>query len=112
MNMRKNNQNWKKNFRSSKAWKEFRDKIKKKQINDPVTLQKLTIHANLHHMDLDEEHYMDLSNEDNFVFVNQKTHECIHYLFLKSKPKEWRKRLMRLIPILEKMELLNTTNKV
>ena len=106
--MKDNHQKAKQKFRATKKWKDFRDKIRKKQINDPVTGQKLTRLAHLHHCDLDENHYEDLSNEDNFVFLNQATHKCIHWLFLKSKPKEWRNRIQKLIPILEKMEELNS----
>ena len=85
--------------------------MREKQKVDPVTGQKLTTLFNLHHCDLSEENYTNLSDEDNFVCLNQKTHSLVHFLFLKSRPKEWRKRLMNLIPILEKMELLNTQNK-
>lgn len=63
--------------------------------------------ANLHHMNLDESQYEDISNEDNFVFLNQATHKVVHYLFLKSKPTEWRKRITELTKILERMEELN-----
>ena len=58
-------------------------------------------------MNLDESQYEDISNEDNFVFLNQATHRCVHYLFLKSKPTEWRKRITELTKILERMEELN-----
>lgn len=104
----KSSQSAKTKFRATKKWKEFRDYMRKKQIIDPVTGQKLTRMANLHHCDLDEANYEDLSNEDNFVFLNHMTHKCVHFLFSKSKPKQWRERIERLIPILEKMEKLNS----
>ena len=104
---RKSNQSVKTKFRATKKWKEFRDHMRELQKTDPVTGQKLTRLANLHHCDLNEEHYEDLSNEDNFVFLNQMTHKCVHFLFSKSKPKQWRERIERLIPILEKMEKIN-----
>ena len=104
---RKSNQSVKTKFRATKKWKEFRDHMRELQKTDPVTGQKLTRLANLHHCDLNEEHYEDLSNEDNFVFLNQMTHRCVHFLFSKSKPKQWRERIERLIPILEKMEKIN-----
>jgi hypothetical protein len=103
----KYDQSAKRRFRASKIWKEFRDRIRKKQVVDPVTGQKLTRLANLHHLDLHEENYENISNEENFVFLNQATHKTIHFFFLKSKPREWRKRLLRLIPYLKKMEKLN-----
>lgn len=107
--MRKSFQKEKTKFRSTKKWKSFRDRMRDKQDKkDPVTGQKLTRMANLHHKDLDESHYEDLSDEDNFVFVNQITHKVIHWFFSKSKPKQWRERWERLRPILEDMERLNT----
>jgi len=104
---RQDNQKWKTKFRASKEWKEFRDRMREKQKVDPVTGAKLTRMANLHHKDLDEANYTDLSDEDDFVFVNQMTHKCIHFLFSKSKPKEWRRRIEKLIEILEDMERIN-----
>lgn len=114
--MKKNNQKWKTmsstkrkaKFRRSKAWKEFRDKKRKEQKVDQITGAKLTRMANCHHCDLDESHYEDLSNEDNYVFLNQMSHKVVHFFFLKSKPSEWRNRIKNIIPILEKMEELMT----
>lgn len=105
--MRQNNQKAKTKFRSTKKWKDFRDKVRHEQKVDPVTGQKLTRCANLHHKDLNEEHYEDISNEDNFVFVNPLTHKVIHWFFSKSKPTQWRERWERLKPILEDMERIN-----
>lgn len=104
---KKNNQKAKQKFRASKKWKDFRDKKRKEQVTDPVTGAKLTRMANLHHMNLDESQYEDISNEDNFVFLNQATHKVVHYFFLKSKPTEWRKRIEEITKILERMEELN-----
>ena len=95
-------------FRTSKKWRDFRDKKRKEQKVDPITGAKLTRMANLHHKDLDEEHYEDISNEDNFVFLNKKTHDVVHFFFLKSKPTEWRKRVLALIKILKEMENINS----
>lgn len=105
--MKQNNQKWKTKFRSSKEWKDFRNKKRKEQKVDPVTGAKLTRMANLHHLNLDESKYEDLSNEDNFVFLNQATHKVVHYFFLKSKPTEWRKRIEGITKILERMEEVN-----
>lgn len=95
-------------FRASKKWKEFRDKKRKEQKVDPITGAKLTRMANLHHLDLNEEHYEDLSDESHFVFLNQAMHKTVHALFLKSKPREWRKRVLALIKILKEMENINS----
>lgn len=95
-------------FRASKKWKEFRDRKRKEQKVDPITGAKLTRMANLHHLDLDETHYEDLSDESHFVFLNQAMHKTVHALFLKSKPREWRKRVLALINILKEMENINS----
>lgn len=104
----KSTQAEKRKFRASREWKEFRDKMREKQKVDPVTGQKLTRMANLHHKCLDEEKYEDISDEDNFVFVNHLTHKVIHFFFSKSNPSQWRERWERLKPILESMEKINT----
>lgn len=109
---KKYGQDAKRKFRATKKWKEFRDYMRNKQKVDPITGQKLTRCANLHHLNMHEEFYEDISNEENFVFLNQATHDTIHFFFLKSKPTEWRKRLLRLIPYLKKMEKLMVENEV
>ena len=106
--MRVNNQKAKQKFRGTKVWKEFRARVRHEQINDPVTGQKLSRLANLHHMNLDETHYEDLSIRDNFVFLNRKTHETVHFLFSKVHPRQWRKRILALIKILKQMEKINS----
>jgi hypothetical protein len=94
-------------FRGTKKWKDFRDRMRKKQQKDPITGAKLGRMANLHHCDLDESHYEDISNEDNFVFLNKMSHDVVHFFFSKTKPHQWRERIANIIPILEKMEELN-----
>ena len=60
-------------FRRTKIWKDFRKKMKEKQNGiDPITGTKLTKTANLHHRYfVTSENYTDLSNEDNFIFINK-----------------------------------------
>lgn len=96
----------KRRFRASKCWKEFRDKIKEERKFCEITGAKLSKMWQLHHMDLNEEHYENLEPE-NFVCLSWNMHKCVHFLFCKSKPKEWRKRVLNLIKILKKMEKLN-----
>lgn len=96
-----------KKFRYTDKWRNFRKKIIEEQKVDPVTGSKLTKMCNLHHCDLNEDHYDDISNRDNFVALNLETHKVVHFLFLKSRPKAWRQRIKGLIKILEKMEELN-----
>ena len=105
---RNSHQKGKRNFRSSKKWKEFREHMKEKRPYCEITGAKLTKMWQLHHCDLSEEHYEDLRHEENFSVLSWNAHKCIHYLFVKSKPREWRKRVLNLIRILKKMEELNS----
>lgn len=94
----------KRNFRASSKWKDFRKKIKEKQKVDFITGKPLYAGFNLHHLDLDEKHYEDISNEDNFVCLNRKSHDLVHFLF---RYKEWRKLLKNIETLLERMEKIN-----
>lgn len=94
-------------FRGSFRWRMFRKRLMEKQKVDPVTLRPLVKTANCHHCLLDDARYDDLSEEDNFVVLNPETHDAVHFLFLKTRPGEWRARMERLAAILEKMEKLN-----
>lgn len=98
-----NNQKQKQKFRASKKWKDFRDIVRHEQQNDPVTGAKLTRRANLHHMNLDETKYEDLSKRENFVFLNQVTHKCLHFL----AHKDWRKRLAGITALVKRMAEIN-----
>ena len=94
----------KRNFRASSKWKDFRKKMKEKQKVDFITGKPLYAGFNLHHLDLDEKHYEDISNEDNFVCLNRKSHDLIHFLF---RYKNWRQLLKNIETLLEIMEKLN-----
>lgn len=48
---------------------------------DIITNKKLLKGANLHHKNLDEKEYENLSNEDWFVFLNRSSHEVVHWLY-------------------------------
>lgn len=37
--------------------------------------------ANLHHKDLNPDHYKDLEDESHFVMLNKQTHEAVHWLW-------------------------------
>lgn len=100
-------QNKKSKFRASSEWKSFRKKMKEKQKVDFITGKPLYKGFNLHHLDLDEKHYEDISNEDNFVCLNQKSHYLIHFLF---RYKEWRQLLKNTETLLERMEKINDNN--
>lgn len=72
----------KRDFRASKIWKLFRHQ---KNIEQDglcyITHKKLLKGANLHHLDLDEKNYTDISDPSHFVFVNKSIHEVIHTLW-------------------------------
>lgn len=105
---RKNTQREKRRFRDSKRWKEFREHMKALQENRcQITGAKLTKLWQLHHLDLDENNYQNLE-DDNFVCLSWNMHKVVHALFVKSKPREWRVRILNLIRILKKMEKINS----
>lgn len=95
-------------FRRSKAWKTFREKIRKMQRKDPVTGSPLTKGFNLHHLDLNPVNYTNIEDDSKFIGVNSTTHDVIHYFFGDSQRKnDWRTRLARITEILELMDELN-----
>lgn len=97
----------KRKFRQSKKWQDFRHQMYEQSGRVcSVTGAKLTKMWQLHHMDLNEEHYENLESE-NFVCLSWNMHKVVHAIFVKSKPKEWRKRILNLIRILKKMEKIN-----
>lgn len=111
MTQKKNNSDiakMKSNFRATVGWKRFREHLYKERKIDAVTLKKLTKKTwNLHHCDLNESHYKDISNEDNFVCLNVQTHDIVHWLYdhVKKDPDIWR----RLKCVIDKMIELNQT---
>ena len=74
-----------------------------------ITHKKLYKWANLHHIDLDEKHYEDISNENNFVFLNKSMHDVVHALWRYYKTDKL--VLKRLEEVLEMMLLTNKENK-
>ena len=80
-----NKQKAKRSFRASKAWKLFRHKMNVKQKGiDPITLHKLIKGCNLHHRHItaNEEEYKNMENEDEYIMLNKKTHDCLHWIFI------------------------------
>ena len=72
----------KRNFRASKKWKDFRHQKNVEQKGlDIITKKKLLKRANLHHMNLDENKYEDISHPEQFVFLNSMTHDFVHWLY-------------------------------
>ena len=104
-------QKMKRNFRASKAWKDLQRKKKiAQQGYCAVLMTKLTRTANLHHLNLDATKYTDLSNEDNFVYLSNKVHDCVHLLY--GSKCGWRNAVGRLIAIFEKMDNVNKQIKL
>ena len=92
-------------FRATKEWKEFRKALKEEQKIDPITLSKLYKSCNCHHMDLNAEHYTDISNKEHFVILNSTSHDMVHWLYryyIKDPDV-----LNRLKNILDKMKEIN-----
>lgn len=96
----------KRNFRNSKKWKEFRHRINLKQKGRCyISGAKLNKLSNLHHMNLNPDCYEDVTDEDNFVFLNHSMHEVVHALWRYYKDDET--ILERLEEVLCKMKQLN-----
>lgn len=73
-------------FRKSMAWREFREiKYKEQDGKDYITGEPLKDDFNVHHLCMINNKYTDLSNHDNFVALNKKTHEAIHKAFNEKK---------------------------
>ena len=70
---------------------------------DYITRSKLRKYSALHHCDM--EHYTDLSNEENFYYLNNGCHDTVHYLYTyyKKDPTV----LDRLKEVLDRMVFLN-----
>lgn len=69
--------------RASKAWKDLREIVRKKQNNkDFLTEKRLAKKtAAVHHMDLDSANYGDFSDLSHFMFLNSKSHEFLHWAY-------------------------------
>lgn len=95
-------------FRRSKAWKTFRDRIKKMQTYDPVTGSRLTKTCNCHHLNEDPSKYDDISDDSKFICLNAMTHTVVHYLWGDAqKRNDWKTRIERLTEICELMDEIN-----
>ena len=70
-----------------------------------MTLRPLRAGWNLHHLNLDEKDYTDISDETHFACLNKKTHDAVHFLYVYYVKDET--ILIRLKEILDKMKELN-----
>lgn len=98
-------QSMKTRFRRSARWTKFRRYIKKKQQIDPITGSPLTPSCSVHHLDMREENYEDLSDETHFVALNSTSHSTVHFLW--QAHGGWRRAVLSLIRILKAMDRIN-----
>lgn len=93
-------------FRNSAKWKKFKHfkNVEQKGLCY-ITQKKLLKGATLHHLDLDESHYSDISKPENFVYLNKSIHEVIHVIwrYYKNDPAV----LDRIKEVLDSMVELN-----
>ncbi len=89
-------------FRATSVWKKFRELLKKERKVDFITKKTLRKGFQVHHCDLNENHYKDL-NPLNFVTVNKNSHKIIHEIYRY----DWRMILDNLRIVFEKMDELN-----
>lgn len=92
-------------FRCTAKWKKFRKYLKKKQHTDPVTGSPLSPTCSIHHLDMRESNYEDISDETHFVALNAQSHETVHFIW--QAHGGWRRAILSLIRILKAMEKIN-----
>ncbi len=98
-------------FRRSKEWTTFRQRMKKKQKYDYVTGSPLAKGFNLHHLREDPKLYSDISDDSMFVCLNNMSHSCLHFLWGdETRRYDWKQRLQRLRELCELMDELNKAN--
>lgn len=89
-------------FRKTSKWRQFRQRMRKKQRVDWVTGSPLSSTWNLHH--LNPWDYENLS-EEMFVGLNFQTHEVIHWFWgYEDAPRDWKKRIKKVTELLELMD--------
>ena len=95
-------------FRRTARWIKFRRYLKSKQKTDPITGSPLTPSCSVHHLDMREENYEDLSDETHYVALNSTSHSTVHFLW--QAHGGWRRAVLSLIRILKSMEHINKGN--
>lgn len=92
-------------FRRSSKWKKFKAYVKRMKRIDCITQYPLRNGWNLHHLNLNESDYEDLSEVSHFEPLNRKTHETVHFLYpyyVKDSG-----IVKRLEEVLERMRVIN-----
>lgn len=93
----------KEKFRRTSTWKAFKKLMDKLQPFDYVTKKKLTKRHQLHHLDLNPEHYTILDN-NNFINLNPETHKIIHWIYSRyTRDPEIINRIKEVIDIMYKI---------
>lgn len=92
-------------FRCTAKWKKFRKYLKKKQQIDPITGSPLSPTCSIHHLDMREENYEDLSDETHYVALNAQSHGTVHFIW--QAHGGWRRAVLSIIRILKAMERIN-----
>ena len=98
-------QSLKTKFRKSSKWIRFRKHMKAKQKTDPITGSPLSPTCSIHHLDMREDNYEDLSDETHFVALNPQSHETVHFIW--AAHGGWRRAVLSIIQILKSMESIN-----
>lgn len=96
----------KRKFRDSAVWKKFRIRLKKERKVDFITGKPLYSGFQVHHCDLNPEHYKDLI-PDNYITLNRTFHRVIHEIYRY----DWQDVLARLAIVFRKMDELNPERK-
>lgn len=98
--MASENERRKRAFRQTKVWKTFRHSIISRDKTDYITGKKLLKGAEVHHEDLNPEHYKNL-DEDNFIALNKQSHKFLHWIY--NYYRTDKNIIIRLTRVLEKM---------
>lgn len=79
--------------------------LKDERQRDELTNKPLRKGWQLHHLDLNETHYTDLTDKAHFSCLNQLSHKMVHFAYrYYCKDKQF---VDRLVNILEKMDEIN-----
>lgn len=97
--------NEKESFRQSKKWQNFRKRKFTESSKDFITHKKLRSGYRLHHLDLNPDHYEDISDTTHFENLNSDIHSIVHklYTYYKKDPLI----IDRLQELLERMKEIN-----
>lgn len=98
-------QKLKSKFRATSKWKKFRKKLGDERKVDFVTEKPLRKGWQLHHLNLDEKQYEDITDEEKFCCLNKSTHDIVHTLWRYYQKDS--KVLDRLKILMDKMKDIN-----